>query len=100
MELAERPDSLDLGRTRHAVLAVAADLRGSRERAESLAPAAHTAVLANVLNGLSEVVAHYEGVVESVTGAGGRGHTTVPSLAFTVTGRNVPSFFGVRGSIR
>ena len=70
VELAERPDSLDLGQTRHAVLAVAAELRGSREWAESLAPAAHTAVLANVLNGLSEVVAHYEGVVESVTGDG------------------------------
>ena len=38
--------------------------------------------------------------VESVTGAGGRGHTIVPSLAFTVTGRKVPSFFGVRGSMR
>ncbi len=38
--------------------------------------------------------------VESVTGAGGCGQTMVPCLAFTVTGRNVPSFFGVRGSIR
>ena len=38
--------------------------------------------------------------VHRVTGAGSRGQTTEPSLAFTVTGRNVPSFFGVRGSIR
>ncbi len=39
-------------------------------------------------------------LVDSVTGAGGYGQTTVPSFALTVTGRNVPSFFGVRGSIR
>ena len=39
-------------------------------------------------------------LVASVTGAGGNGHTTVPWRAFTVTGRNVPSFFGVRGSRR
>src|SRR6266536_4505990 len=39
-------------------------------------------------------------LVQSVTGAGGNGHTIVPCLAFTVTGLNVPSFFGVRGSIR
>src|SRR5262249_53463522 len=39
-------------------------------------------------------------LVHSVTGAGSRGQTTVPWVAFTLTGRNVPSFFGVRGSIR
>ena len=38
--------------------------------------------------------------VQSVTGAGGFGHTIVPCFAFTVSGRNVPSFFAVRGSIR
>ena len=39
-------------------------------------------------------------LVDSVTGAGGSGFTIVPGLAITVTGRNVPEFFGVRGSIR
>src|ERR1700730_3861812 len=39
-------------------------------------------------------------LVDSVTGAGGNGHTTVPCFARTVTGRNVPSFLGIAGSIR
>ena len=39
-------------------------------------------------------------LVDSVTGAGGNGFTIVPGLAITVTGRNVPEFFGVRGSIK
>src|SRR5512132_1444367 len=38
--------------------------------------------------------------VQSVTGAGAWAHTTVPSRATTFSGRNVPSFFGVSGSIR
>jgi hypothetical protein len=38
--------------------------------------------------------------VQSVRGAGAFAHTTVPSLAITVSGRKVPSFFGVWGSIR
>src|SRR5215510_10084957 len=38
--------------------------------------------------------------VASVTGAGGKGHTIVPCRAITLTGRNVPEFFGVRGSMR
>ena len=38
--------------------------------------------------------------VQRVSGAGGFAHTTVPALAITVSGRNVPSFFGVSGSIR
>ena len=39
-------------------------------------------------------------LVASVTGAGGRGCTIVPSRVITFTGRKVPEFFGVRGSMR
>ena len=39
-------------------------------------------------------------LVQSVTGAARRAHTTVPSRATTVRGRKAPSFFGVCGSIR
>src|SRR5581483_11649750 len=39
-------------------------------------------------------------LVHSVTGAGGYAHTTVPCFSLTSTGRNVPEFFGVLGSIR
>ena len=35
-----------------------------------------------------------------VTGAPGLAQTTVPGLAMTSSGRKVPSFFGVSGSIR
>src|SRR5262249_4790836 len=38
--------------------------------------------------------------VQRVSGAGGLAHTTVPAFAITVSGRNVPSFFGVSGSLR
>src|SRR5207253_2413813 len=38
--------------------------------------------------------------VQSVTGAGGSGQTIDPGRARTLTGRNVPAFFGVRGSSR
>ena len=39
-------------------------------------------------------------LVASVTGAPGLAQTTVPGLAMISSGRNVPSFFGVSGSIR
>jgi adenylate cyclase len=68
VEMAEQPDALDLGRERRRVLALVADVRGSRERAATLAPAQQTAVLKNVLDGLAEVVAHYEGVIDAVSG--------------------------------
>jgi adenylate cyclase len=45
-----------------------ADVRGSRQRAASLEPAQETGVLKNVLDGLSDVVAHHGGVVEEVSG--------------------------------
>ena len=38
--------------------------------------------------------------VASVTGAAGLGQTIVPCLAITRTGRKVPEFLGVRGSMR
>jgi DNA-binding response OmpR family regulator len=66
--MAERPDVLDLGRERRRVLAVVADVRGSRQRASTLAPAQETGVLKNVFDGLSGVVAHHGGVVEDVSG--------------------------------
>jgi class 3 adenylate cyclase len=68
VQMSERPDVLDLGREPHRVVAVVADVRGSRERAASLPPAQQTAVLKNVLDGLSEVVEHYGGIVEAVPG--------------------------------
>jgi len=68
VEMAEHPDALDLGRERRRVVALVADVRGSRERAAMLAPAQQTAVLKNVLDGLAEVVAHYEGLIDAVSG--------------------------------
>ena len=38
--------------------------------------------------------------VASVTGAPGFAQTTVPGFATIVSGRKVPSFFGVSGSMR
>ena len=40
------------------------------------------------------------GIAMFMIGAGGYGQTIVPCFALTVSGRNVPSFFGVRGSMR
>ena len=66
--MAEQPDVLDLGRERRRVVAVVADVRGSRQRAATLEPAQETGVLKNVLDGLSAVVTHHGGVVEDVSG--------------------------------
>jgi DNA-binding response OmpR family regulator len=66
--MAEQPDVLDLGRERRRVVAVVADVRGSRQRAATLEPAQETGVLKNVLDGLSAVVTHHGGVVEEVSG--------------------------------
>jgi CheY-like chemotaxis protein len=66
--MAEQPDVLDLGRERRRVVAVVADVRGSRQRAATLEPAQETGVLKNVFDGLSDVVAHYGGVVEEISG--------------------------------
>jgi CheY-like chemotaxis protein len=68
VEMAERPDVLDLGRERRRVVAVVADVRGSRQRATTLDASQESGVLKNVLDGLSDVVTHYGGVVDSVSG--------------------------------
>jgi DNA-binding response OmpR family regulator len=68
IEMSERPDVLDLGRERRRVVAVVADIQGSRARASTLSPAQETSVLKNVFEGLSGVVGHYGGVVDSVSG--------------------------------
>ena len=66
--MAERPDMLDLGGERRRVVAVVADVRGSRQRASTLGPAQETGVLKNVFDGVSGVVVHHGGVVEEVSG--------------------------------
>jgi len=66
--MAEQPDVLDLGRERRRVVAVVADVRGSRQRAATLEPAQETGILKNVFDGLSDVVSHHGGVVEEVSG--------------------------------
>jgi class 3 adenylate cyclase/CheY-like chemotaxis protein len=68
VEMAERPDAVDLGREARRVFALVADVRGSRGRAAELSPAQHTAVLRQVLSGLTEVATRYEGVVDAVLG--------------------------------
>src|SRR5262249_24893163 len=49
---------------------------------------------------IASAISWAQWLVQSVTGAGALAHTTVPSRATTCRGRNVPSFFGVSGSIR
>jgi CheY-like chemotaxis protein len=68
VEMAERPDVLDLGREYRHVIAVVADVRGSRLRASTLEPAQQSGVLKNALDGLSEVVEHHRGIVDAVSG--------------------------------
>ena len=68
VEMAERPGALELGAQNRPAVAVVADVRGARKLAEALAPAEFSAVLSNVLGGLSEVVAHYGGTVDAVNG--------------------------------
>jgi DNA-binding response OmpR family regulator len=68
VEMAERPGALELGAETRAAVAVVADVRGGRNLAASLPPAELSAVLSNVLGGLGDVVAHYEGTVDAVNG--------------------------------
>jgi adenylate cyclase len=68
VEMAETPDAIDLaGESRH-VIALVADLRGSRGLASRLTPSEYVAVLNNLLGGLCDIVQHYDGVVDSVSG--------------------------------
>jgi len=68
VEMAERPGALELGAQKRPAVAVVADVRGTRSLAAALPPAELSAVLSNVLGGLGEVVAHYEGTVDAVNG--------------------------------
>ncbi len=68
VEMAERPNTEDMSAQTRRVVAVVADVRGSRERAASLPPARHAAVLRNVLDGLGDLVAHYDGLLDAVNG--------------------------------
>src|SRR5712691_12485398 len=49
---------------------------------------------------IASMISCAQWLVESVTGAGGFGCTIVPGFVSTVTTRNEPEFFGVRGSMR
>jgi CheY-like chemotaxis protein len=68
VDMAERPDAFDLGRERRRVVAVVADVRGSRQRASDLDPEQASGILKHVFDGLVGVVARYGGVVEDVRG--------------------------------
>jgi CheY-like chemotaxis protein len=68
VELAETPGALELGGEARRVAALVADLRGGRALGASLAPAQWSALLKNVIDGLAEVVAHYEGTVDAFAG--------------------------------
>ena len=49
---------------------------------------------------IASMISWPQWLVARVTGAPGLAQTTVPGLAMTSSGRKVPSFFGVCGSIR
>jgi adenylate cyclase len=66
--MAETPDAIDLGGENRHVIALVADLRGARGLASQLAPSEYVAVLNNLLGGLCEIVEHYDGVVDSLSG--------------------------------
>ncbi len=68
VELAETPDAVDLAGERRRVTALVADLKGTRERAASLPPAALMKLLDTTLSALSDVVSHYEGTVNALPG--------------------------------
>ena len=68
VEMAETPDAIDLGGESRQVIALVADLRGARGLASRLAPSEYVAVLNNLLGGLCEIVQHYDGVVDSLSG--------------------------------
>jgi DNA-binding response OmpR family regulator len=68
VELAERPEALDLGQAPIPVVALVVDVRGSRRLAAAIAPAQQSAVMKNVLDGLAEVIGRYGGIVDSVNG--------------------------------
>jgi DNA-binding response OmpR family regulator len=68
VEMSETPDSTDLGSQAMSATAIVADVKGGRELARSLSPGEFSVLLRNVLGGLAEVVAHYEGTVDAFAG--------------------------------
>jgi len=68
VEMAETPDAIDLGGDSRHVIALVADLRGAQGLASRLAPSEYVTVLNNVLSGLCDIVQHYDGVVDSLSG--------------------------------
>jgi DNA-binding response OmpR family regulator len=68
VEMAETPDAIDLGGDSRHVVALVADLRGAQGLASKLAPAEYVAVLNSVLGSLCDIVQHYDGVVDSLSG--------------------------------
>ena len=70
--------------------------------AEAPTPAGHRAIRAGGRQRLDDRLDDLlpQWLVHKVTGAPALAHTTVPGLAITSSGRKVPSFFGVSGSIR
>jgi adenylate cyclase len=68
VQMAERPEALDLGRAPIPIVALVADVRGCRRLAAAIAPAQQSAVIKNVMDGLAEVVGRYGGIVDSIQG--------------------------------
>jgi len=68
LETTERPGGLDLGAQRRRTLALCADVKGTRARAQELPPADHAAVLSGALQAMQDVVERYRGLVQDVIG--------------------------------
>jgi DNA-binding response OmpR family regulator len=68
IEMSERPDSVELSGEMRQVTSLVADLKGTRELSRRVSPAEHHQLLNSVLSGLAELVAHYEGSVDSMPG--------------------------------
>ena len=68
VEMSERPDAEALGAQRRPVATLVADVRGTRERARTLALAQHVAVLRGALGALARVAGQYGGLVTDATG--------------------------------
>jgi adenylate cyclase len=68
VEMAERPDAVELSGEMRPITCLVADVKGTRELAKRLSPAEQHRLLNGVLTGLAEVVAHYDGTVDSMPG--------------------------------
>ena len=68
VEMAERPDAVELAGELRAITCLVADVKGTRSRAGQLSPAEHHQLLNGTLTGLASVIEHYEGTVDSMPG--------------------------------